>query len=214
MTTHVDCPYINDPDVDHRYLAGVLPSEAAEAFERHYFACDLCWTRVKRGEEIRGALPRTIASDAEPVTIHERRRRSRWPLAIPVAAAAGILLAIGILSREKPPAESSATTLSSGETLRGQSSSLKISSHADGEVLVAAWSPTPRATSYLIRLLGADGALLFQRETTDTSVTVPSDLKSGPAEGPTYWEVQALDELRKTVATSELTLSRPPNQSR
>lgn len=81
-----------------------------------------------------------------------------------------------------------------------------VSSHATKDVLMASWSKPPQAISYLVRLLGADGALLFQRETTDTSIVLPADsARAAVPSGSGYWQIQAFDELRKTVATSPLT---------
>jgi hypothetical protein len=97
--------------------------------------------------------------------------------------------------------------------MRGANNSLIVSSHDSNDVLVAAWSRPSGATSYLVRLLASDGALLFQRETTDTSIVVSSDSVNVSAGASAYWEVQALDELRKPIATSGLTPSRKSGNS-
>jgi hypothetical protein len=92
--------------------------------------------------------------------------------------------------------------------MRGANTSLTVSSHDSNDVLIAAWSRAPGATTYLVRLLGGDGALLFQRETTDTSIVVSADSAQLSAGSRAYWEIQALDELRKPIATSGLTPSK------
>ncbi len=217
------CPYVDDADIDHRYLGGTLSESQAEEFERHYFECELCWTRVRRGAEIRTSLPEPQSSEPEPrssesarssASVPKRRAFIRWGTRL--AAAAVLLIAAGLwrdrsdrFSRERALRVSSPI-----EPMRGSNTSLTVSSHATKNVLAAVWSRPRQATSYRVRLLAADGALLFERETTDTSIVLPSDsarISVQSASG--YWEVQALDELRKIVATSQLTPVRAPKDS-
>ncbi len=210
MTDNVSCPYIDDADIDHRYVAGSLSPEQAEEFERHYFECDLCLARVKRAQEIRAAFTEsTPVESTVPVTAIKPKRSAGF--FIPLAAAAMVLIGISLSRRDRAPAETANT--STQPAMRGVNTSLAVSSHDSNDVLVAAWSRPAGATTYLVRLLAGDGALLFQRETTDTSIVISSDSLGVSAGTSAYWEIQALDELRKPIATSGLTPSRKPGNS-
>ena len=80
---------------------------------------------------------------------------------------------------------------------------LAVSAHVTSTALTAAWSRFRDAESYRIRLLGADGTLLFQREISDTSIATPIEsLSVADRQRAMYWEVQALNPLRRVVARS------------
>lgn len=202
------CPYGADSDVDARYLAGTLSPEESEAFEEHYFGCDRCFDAVKRGSEIRAAMLRPLSAvhdqtnpGATPI-LKTRRRFSPWQPAL--AAAAVVIVALGIRKMAAPgPVAETAAPPASANAPRGAAPSFNLTSHATSAVLVAAWSPPSAARSYRVRLLGADGTLVFERETADTSIMLSHDLVLGKTT-PVYWEVQALDALRSVVATSSL----------
>ena len=88
------------------YIAGTLSADAAEAFERHYFACDPCWRELERSLEIRAALTqpsgtsaRTRAIGAAPAT---RQVPWRW-----LAAAATVVLATSLWQWSSNPSPSS-----------------------------------------------------------------------------------------------------------
>jgi hypothetical protein len=54
--------------------------------------------------------------------------------------------------------------------------------------------------------------MAFERETSDTFVSVPVDSLAPPAlGGPMFWQVQALDRLRNPVARSDLARAVFPN---
>jgi hypothetical protein len=202
----VQCPYGPSSDIDARYLAGTMPPKEAEAFEEHYFACDRCFAAVQRGTEIRAALhathgKRSASSESQVIPIAPSRRRiAAWQPAL--AAAALVVVAVGIREARRPPTLPE-TLLASSNATRGAAPALAITSHATTTVLVAAWSTPPAARSYRVRLLGGDGSLLFERETADTSIMLPLELlRARGTKAPVYWEVQALDALRAVVASS------------
>jgi hypothetical protein len=220
MTDQPNCAYTDDADIEQRYLAGKLSEADAEEFERHYFDCDACWNRVQRGAEIRAAL-QPAAESAQPVkreTLRQPpvRRRSFGSWVTPLAAAAVVLVGVGLWrNRSNGPTESqSAPNAPTVEPTRGASTSLLVSSHATSDGLVAAWTKAANAQTYRVRLLAADGSLLFERETADTSVVLPSDsARVSASSGSRFWQIQALDELRKIVATSQLTPVKSPRDS-
>ncbi len=201
------CAYGADSDIDARYLAGALSATESEAFEEHYFGCDRCFDAVKRGLEIRAAmsLAATDVSDRTQAGVTPilkgRRRFASWHTAL--AAAAVVIVAFGVREMSAPgPVPEISGSRSSANAARGAAPSITLTSHATSAVLVAAWSPPSAARSYRVRLLGTDGTLLFERETSDTSIMLSRDLVRDKT--PLYWEVQALDALRSVVATSSV----------
>lgn len=206
------CPY-GETDADERYLAGKLPPSEAEAFERHYFECDACWARVQRGSEIKASLagmpPVRIDSARTSDGTSGRSRLPRWttPVAAAMAVAAVLLLsfattlnfhtAVGATDSDKRAADTA-------HVMRGSERNISVFSHHDGSMWIAAWAPTPAASTYRVRLLAPDGALLYEKETADTSVVLPGD-SAGSSPGNAYWEIQALNELRNVIAVSALT---------
>ena len=196
----LNCPYGPDSDIDARYLAGTLSPEESEAFEEHYFGCDRCFAAVQRGNEIRAAM--SAAADTGVVPLGSPRRRlSPWQPAL--VAAAVVVIAVGI--RQASSRKTVPDTIGDPvpiDASRGTAPQLALRSHATSTALAAAWSPLTSAHSYRVRLLGADGSLLFERETTDTVVVLARDLVRN--EPPVYWEVLALDALRGVVASSQV----------
>lgn len=203
-----NCPYGDESDIEARYLAGSLSPAESEVFEEHYFCCDRCFAAVQRGNEISAALGATSGTVSTRVDsashITGRRRFAAWQPAL--AAAAVVVVALGI----RQVAESRAVTRtaaanSAAETSRGGAPALSLTPHSTRTALVAVWSSAPAARSYRVRLLGADGSLLFERETSDTSIILSRDLLPGPDDKRiAYWEAQALDALRSVVATSSV----------
>lgn len=207
--TQGNCPY-DDTDTDEHYLAGTLSHTEADAFERHYFECDGCWARVQRGLEIKAALADTPVvgiGSARSSASHRparRQRATRW--ATPLAAAAVLVLGFGIWHYRGPAdftrvGESAPDTV---QVMRGSARNIAVSSHQTGSMLIAAWAPAASASSYRVRLLSPDGALLYERETPDTSIVLPED-SAGVSPDAAYWEIQALNELRNVIAVSPLT---------
>jgi anti-sigma factor RsiW len=193
------CP-IADADTEVRYLAGLLSPAEAEAFEEHYFECDICWRAVQQGTEIRSALaqPSLPASKA----VHVRRSREWWPLLV---AASVMIIAVWRFPR---PVESDNPNLNVGpvaEPVRGAGASALISAAATDKALTASWARNTDARSYRVRLLAEDGQLLLDREVTDTSIVVPLDsITRLGSSGAIYWQVDALNDLRVVVSSYPL----------
>jgi anti-sigma factor RsiW len=181
------CSEVERDELDLKYLRGELSPEQAEAFEAHYFACDRCWELVHAGAEIRAARP-----------ARGRRRVLPWPL----LAAAVLVGAVGIglwrSQRPNPPADSERA---------GSPGALLLGVSGDATTLTASWSPLAGAAGYRVRLFAPDGAVLSERETTDTSVSLSRG--SLPSSGPFFWQVQALDRLGGELARSALTDALP-----
>jgi CHAT domain-containing protein/tetratricopeptide (TPR) repeat protein len=93
-----DCAAVEDQDLVSRYLARKLSPEEAEAFEEHYFGCDRCWAEVQRATELRAALEEKGAFAEMPGVAARSHRviRGPWRIWVPLAAAAGIAVAVGL----------------------------------------------------------------------------------------------------------------------
>jgi len=205
------CP-IADADTDVRYLAGHLSAEEAEAFEEHYFECDICWNAVQRGAEIRSAL----ASEPAPArergtrTLSPQQSRVRRPWMPLFAAAAVMVVVAGLWRVQRPVSEPIPIINTNAEPTRGSSTSPAISVTLTDKALAASWPRATDAQTYRVRLLADDGGLLFDTEIPDTSVVVPvSSLARPGAEGAIYWQVEALNGLRVVVSSYALKEARP-----
>ena len=202
------CPYGADSDIEARYLAGTLAPDASEAFEEHYFSCDRCFMAVQRGTEILAALspPGSATAPAREANVMTtrlaRRRVPAWQPAL--AAAAVVVAAIGIWRAGRPAIRSQGDTAAAAiDASRGRDQPLTLTSHATETILLVTWSPPATARSYRVRLFAADGSLLFERETADTTMMISREVvRRARDEHAVYWEVQALDALRSVVATS------------
>ena len=215
------CPIANS-DTEVRYLAGRLTSEEAEEFEHHYFECDTCGKAVERGAEIRSALGASAISGARPMHVSTDlqdvaearafvpalRRSFVWR---PLIAAAAILTVVASLWRFNSPASSHSQApdaIGSADHTRGVNPPLTISASTRERMLVATWSSAIGARSYHVRLLEADGTLLFEQQTADTSIALSVDFIGKGRSTIVFWDVQALNELRRVIATSSLTQAR------
>lgn len=76
------------------YVRGTLETQAAEAFEEHFFACDPCLHHVEALQLAQQYL-QTSAS-RPPSSIPSQQRRFRWTVLFGAAAAAIVITVIGI----------------------------------------------------------------------------------------------------------------------
>jgi hypothetical protein len=99
-----------------RYLAGQLPDVEATALEEHAAGCERCGPLVETRSRLDQRLPTEVSPDpADRKRVLDRivargraRRRRRWVM--PVAIAAGLVLAFGLTrppvkSGQRPPAD-------------------------------------------------------------------------------------------------------------
>lgn len=206
--TQITCTRVEEEDLDARYLAGTLSEEEAEAFEEHYFGCDRCWSTVQLGLDVRAAERK---ADAPAVTVTRRAapsatpvsRRRWWPLAL---AAAVAVLAVGVWQWGDRPAVGPI-----GDGLRGPADSIHAVASTRGRSLVISWQRTPSADRYGVRLQTSNATVVVERVVGDTSFVIPRDSLGGVADGErVYWEVRALDALRRTIARSRLVPTEVP----
>src|SRR4029079_17316346 len=199
-----NCP-IADADTEVRYLAGSMSPAEAEAFEEHYFGCDICWRAVQRGAEIRDAFLQPILPASK--AIYVRRSRTWWPLMV---AAAVMIVAVWRFPRSVDSGNPSPNVTPGAEPVRGNSGSATISAAATENALTASWPRSADASSYRVRLLAEDGQLLFDREVTDTSIVVPLDSVTRlRPKGAIYWQVEGLSDLRVVVSSYAIKEAHP-----
>ena len=196
----ITCEIVDEGDLDTRYLAGRLSGDQAEAFEAHFFACEQCWGLVQQGLAVRSSYEPAASPAGSAIRPHPRRRW--WAL----AAAASIAVAVVGIWRLDDRGGQAAE-----DAYRGSADSFTVSAGAGPAELRAAWTRHSGADIYRVRLYHADGTLVLQRETTDTSVTIPMDSVAARRGAQLFWQVQALDRLRSPVAASELTATLLPS---
>jgi hypothetical protein len=199
--TVITCELVDERDLDTRYLAGKLSPEEAELFEGHFFGCERCWDLVRQGLALQSVFQADAASSASRGRVAAPPRRARRPW-WGLAAAAGIaVVALGIWQLGPPPGPSAPN-----DVLRGEAKPLLVSATAGRTIISAAWPKAPDADMYRVRLYQADGIVAFERETSDTLVSVPVDsISKASRAGEMFWQVQAFDRVRNAVARSDLT---------
>lgn len=184
------CELVDQHELDRRYLEGRLSDVEADAFEAHYLGCDRCWALVKGGAGVRAALrPRPALAVA--------RRRGWWK---PLAVAAGIgLVSLGTW-RAMVPRDSAPP-----EALRGIGDSLLVQGGASPGGWHAAWPVDTTVARYRVRLFATDGRLLFTRDVTDTSLTIPAtSVSAGDRHAPVFLDVEGFDVMQRPVTRSRL----------
>ncbi len=200
----ITCALVDEGELDTRYLAGSLSEEEAEAFEAHFFGCERCWELVHQGLAVQSAFhadppARSPAISATPA----RANRRWWGLA---AAAAVAAVAFGMWWTGFQPQPSLPE-----DVFRGESTALLVVATSDSADLTASWPRVTGADVYRVRLYGADGSMAIERETPDTSVSVPLDSIAAGRDAGVFWQVQALDRLRNSVGMSDLIRAVLPN---
>jgi hypothetical protein len=206
-TTVPTCADVEERDLEAAYLARRLSEDDALAYEAHYFGCERCWASLRRASEVRAAFATSPAASSDAsVSRTSGARRSRRPRTWELAAAAAIVITAGALvlvNREPAPTMTG--------TLRGFADTLSVAATTRGRALEVAWRSVAGARSYRVRLHAADGALLVEREISDTTLVIPSDSVRVPAAATrVFWQIHALDALRQPVARSPLTAGEMP----
>lgn len=203
--------WFGDSDVDARYVVRALSPREAAAFEAHYFECDACFAAVQRALEIRAAYGAVGTGHARGVAMHARPAarggwfrpalRARWGTLAAAGAIAAVLGTWRAMTSDSKGAAAGGVRPAHVE--RGASTLFPLWADATPSTVTAAWARRADAASYRVRLVNENGALLFERETPDTSVSIGvSSLAGLRSAGHAYWEVEALGPLRSVLARS------------
>ena len=146
-----------------------------------------------------------VASRVESRSASPTTTRRWWP----VAAAAALVLAVGVPIATRAPNDPDPLRFRSG----ANAATAQLMTPASGAVLVAnqrfVWSAVPRATRYTLELLDANGATVAEMVTMDTTAALTASIAEADRARITGWWVTAttLDGRR---ARSELRLTRAP----
>ncbi len=203
----ITCELVDERDLDTRYLAGRLNPEEAEGFEAHFFGCERCWGLVQQGQAVRIALrsDAPVSQLAAPGSRHGKTGRRWWGLAA-AAAVAAVVLGTWWTGEGSDPAPTE-------DVFRGGDTVFVVAASAARSTLQAAWPRLENADLYRVRLYAADGTLIAQRELVDTSIVLQRDSIPLPPQASAFWEVQALDPLRRPIGRSEPTRAEPPGST-
>ena len=102
------CDDIERDEIAEQYVLGRLGAEESARFEAHYFDCARCLDRVEQLKSVHDALATVNAPKIESAP----SARRLWPAVGGLAAAAIVVLAVGVIqdSPTPSPVESPATT--------------------------------------------------------------------------------------------------------
>jgi len=178
------CAEVDDRDLESGYLAGRLTAEEAEAYEAHYFGCERCWHTLETALAFR--------------SVRGGRRRARFGVrALATAATAVIAVGAGwwFTRSPSPPADA----------LRGGGEAPAVQVHQTPAGLAVSWASHAGADRYRVRVFSADGGLLWQRLTEDTTIVLALPAGAG------FLDLTVLDALRGVLSESGLVPVAPPH---
>lgn len=150
--------------------------------ELHLAGCDECRSDMHAAIQTVAALPAA------------RRERARRGIPV-VAAAAAVLLLILLPWRSVPEPERhrepAVTSTAASQTIAPRDA-------VDGPVVIT-WTSVPQADGYLARVFDAEGSVLWERETTDTTLALATPPSC--VERRCYWKVEARTGFGRSAAS-------------
>lgn len=156
------------------------------------------------------AAPMDAAPPADVIPLRPRPVAGRGPAApwwrrtmAPLAIAASLLLVVVVGRQYRPGADEARVTRGAEE---GIALALPAVEATPADARRFAWHPVPAATRYAFELVDADGNLLYQASTADTTVVLPATVPLRPAVD-YRWLVRATDAAATPVATAVRRLS-------
>lgn len=176
-----------DPAQMAAYIERTVDGDARQRIERHLASCDECRAELVDATHIVATLP---------------NRRRRLPLWVPAVAAAAVVLMIvwpresrhSLVAHREAPV--TATVAPRAVMPVGPVDS----------VSVLAWSSVPQSDRYRVRVFDADGSVLWERETTDTTTGVPASVSLLPGRA-YFWKVEAQTGFGRSAATELIEFS-------
>lgn len=154
------------------YVDNVTAGDARARIESHLATCDECRAELADVGRLVATVPRA-----------HTLRRHIW---IPAVAAAVLMMVVWPrTTREPPERQHREATVAATVSPRALSPLGAVDS-----VKALAWSSVPQAANYRVRLFDSEGSVLFERQTTDTTIAVPAsiNLRRG---GSYHWIVDA-----------------------
>ena len=177
------------PEVIAAYLSARLPAPDRARLEAHLAECRPCRHEVTSARRL----------------LERRSLRSTWSFAVPAAAAA--ILALALLGRGflAPPVEEEVVRGSGQARDADVAPSIQVLSPTEenivaGHPILFAWIGQMGRPLYRLTVTDGSGQPLWVRDTTDTTLTLPSSVTL--ASGRTYfWYVDALDSAGRSLTT-------------
>jgi len=188
LERRVETPECPDEFVLADFVDGRLSPEARAPVVAHLLTCARC----------RGVVTATsgFAADAAALSRGAGRRWRRWSLPLGLAAAAALVVLL--LPRGADDGSSPGLREPTDTSVVAP---LPIAPRgAVPRVDRLVWSSVPRVERYRLRLYTGDGDVLWTKETTDTSVTLPNSVVLSP-QVTYFWKVEAQTEWKRWVAS-------------
>lgn len=159
---------------------GALDPQVRASVVAHVAACPHCRAAV-------ASVARALAdpSVAREVAVAEGRRRRFYRIALPVAAAAVLLLLL------VSPTADNRGPLHRGPTITATTAPVPLSPvGAVAEAATVRWGGVAGADRYRMTLFEASGRVVYETLTADTAVTLPDSILLAPGR-PYLWKVEA-----------------------
>ena len=177
-----------DPAEVAAFIDRAVDGDARRRIEAHLATCPDCRAELMDATRVVATLPR-------------RRRLSVWmPRAAAAAAAAIVIMAVWPRDARDPGLHREAPV-----TVTVAPRALSPVGAVDSAPTLR-WSSVPHADRYRVRVFNADGTVLWERETNDTSVAIPDSI--GVRSGRSYhWKVEAQTGFDRRAASELLEFS-------
>ena len=170
VTESSSSPHL-EPNEVASYVDGALDAAGRARFDAHLVSCDHCRAEVAEVSLVAAAM-------------RTRRRRKSFLIPAGAVAAAAILFML-LPPRGRAPSERREGPLSTAISPRALSPVGLVDSSS-----AITWSAVPNAERYDVHVFDSSGAMLWQYQTADTTVTVPPTVRLQPLV-PYYWRVEA-----------------------
>lgn len=168
------------------FLDGALCEAEHAAAEAHLADCGFCLGQLaallrSMEDAMPPAVPETLRAQAERLGVRPARG---IPRAFHWAAAAMLVLALGLVATQRPPgtADSAAESVHQTRYVDQDALQPRLLAPAEGSVIqpleqVFHWSGVPGALFYDVRLVGPDGDLLLRERVEETRWLIPKQLQ-------------------------------------
>jgi len=185
-----------DAEIVSATAEGTLGTEARTEALAHMATCAYCRRAVASVAEAIADGP--VTHEIEVIEGRRvRRRRGLW-LAVPVAAAALVVVMVGRYSLTQPEPLLLRDSVVTDTTAQAPVPMVPRAAVARVDQFV--WSRVPRAERYRLRVYNEEGDVLWTTETADTVVWMPDSLDLLPR-ATYFWKVEAQTEWRQWVAS-------------
>lgn len=171
---------------------GELSQEERISVETHLAVCDRCLgqlaalSRATYNRETALAVPDSLIVQAEALITHRVRADSpaRWRWAVPLAAAAMLILVVNLALDSSDPVNSAPGSTSEPQTRTSEYNLARprLLAPAESSIVqprnqVFRWTEVPGSLFYDVRLVSLDGDLLLRERVNGTRWLIPESLR-------------------------------------